>query len=133
MLSQPGQKPSAASKSCERLSCAVSVHETQHIGPDAVPGWTLPRCSPARVRVVAVLSGGNIVEQGRHSELMDRPSGAYATLLQLQMQAQRKTQDGPKTGSVEDAAAADDVVIITSPAEVGHTSSPAWLLYSFVH
>lgn len=35
----------------------------------------------------AVLQKGSIAELGSHSELIERPNGAYATLLKLQMRA----------------------------------------------
>ena len=67
---------------------------------------------------MAVLKSGNIVEQGRHSELMGRPDGAYATLLKLQMTASRQRPDATEDQTSGDTAAAtaDDVVDVRPPA-----------------
>ena len=36
-----------------------------------------------------MVKGGEIVEHGSHAELEGKPAGAYATLLKLQLQAQK--------------------------------------------
>ena len=42
--------------------------------------------------LAAVVKQGEIVEQGRHADLVQIPDGAYATLVRLQASAQRPTQ-----------------------------------------
>ena len=61
----------------------------------------------------AVLKGGNIVESGSHNELVDRPGGTYATLLKLQMTAQRQQEDEV----AEEALDADEPVIFSAAAD----------------
>ena len=77
------------------------------------------------VVAMAVLSGGNIVEQGSHSQLIGRTNGAYSTLLKLQVSAQRQQEEAPKfkeaAGSPAAADAAEDEVIVVE--EVQTTSS----------
>lgn len=41
----------------------------------------------------AVLKNGEIVEQGSHAQLISRPTGAYSTLLKLQLAAQDEAHD----------------------------------------
>ena len=65
-----------------------------------------------------MLKGGNIVEQGNHNELLSRPDGAYATLLKLQMTAQKQAgPDAKQAGAPQDAIAADDDIKIVPAAE----------------
>ena len=44
--------------------------------------------SPLLDAMLAVMKCGEIVEQGSHQELMQRPGGAYATLVRLQTSTQ---------------------------------------------
>jgi subfamily B ATP-binding cassette protein MsbA len=44
-----------------------------------------------RADAIIVLERGRVVEVGRHEELVARPSGAYATLYELQLLETRKT------------------------------------------
>jgi subfamily B ATP-binding cassette protein MsbA len=46
-----------------------------------------------RADAIIVLERGRIVEMGRHDELLARPSGAYATLYQMQRLEARKTSE----------------------------------------
>jgi subfamily B ATP-binding cassette protein MsbA len=45
-----------------------------------------------RANAIIVLERGRVVEMGRHDELLARPSGAYATLYQMQLLETRKAE-----------------------------------------
>jgi ABC-type dipeptide/oligopeptide/nickel transport system ATPase component len=52
---------------------------------------------------IFVVSEGRVVEEGSHTELLEKRDGAYASLIQRQMQAHDKLQNGTTT-SGPDAA-----------------------------
>lgn len=58
--------------------------------------------------LIAVVRAGEVVEQGSHAELIANPTGAYTTLVKLQMQAAEKAKDDD---DVDDADGDEDVSI----------------------
>jgi ATP-binding cassette, subfamily B (MDR/TAP), member 1 len=46
---------------------------------------------------IFVVSVGRVVEEGSHTELLEKPDGAYASLIQRQMQAHDMLQNGTTT------------------------------------
>jgi len=54
--------------------------------------------------LIAVVSGGRIIETGTHKELIDRPNGHYANLAKLQTQLSMDDQDqNPELGALSAA------------------------------
>lgn len=63
------------------------------------------------------------MEQGTHNDLVERPAGAYATLLKMQLTAQRREQDN-LAGISPDAL--DDNDVIVPPEQVQHGAEACW-------
>jgi ABC-type transport system involved in cytochrome bd biosynthesis fused ATPase/permease subunit len=52
---------------------------------------------------IFVVSDGRVVEEGSHTDLLEKHDGAYASLIQRQMQAHDMLQNGTTTGGTDAA------------------------------
>lgn len=43
--------------------------------------------------IIFVVQDGQVVEQGNHTDLIEKPDGAYASLIKRQMLVQKKLED----------------------------------------
>lgn len=43
--------------------------------------------------VIFVIKDGQVVEEGNHADLIDKPDSAYASLVQRQMMAKKKLEN----------------------------------------
>jgi len=54
---------------------------------------------------IYVIKEGNVVEQGRHEELIQNPDGAYSSLIRRQLEAQAMLENGTVNGAANEEVA----------------------------
>jgi len=54
---------------------------------------------------IFVIKEGNVVEQGRHEELIQNPDGAYSSLIRRQLEAQAMLENGALNGAANEEIA----------------------------
>jgi ABC-type multidrug transport system fused ATPase/permease subunit len=55
--------------------------------------------------IIFVVQDGQVVEQGNHKDLIQNPDGAYSRLIQRQMMAQQKLEEGKDSSSLKEDTA----------------------------